>query len=229
MAVVKLAPIYSQLSGQAGSLIASRHRLGNVIRQSSRKSNVNSNYLSTARSLHVNVMRQWGLLTQVQRQLWIDSATSYPCFNRVGNQFFRSGLQFFAAINARLRPIGLAYILTPPSPIAVAGFNSDSLSIVASTHTINLFFSPTWPANYWVLVYMSRCMPLGRLPQNSDYKLIARLSAGNTSPYNLYSAYIARFPAYFQVGFQLHVKLIHLHSLTGSLSQPQFATGIVTT
>jgi len=115
-----------QLSGKAGSTVASRNRNGSYIRTRVSPMLVQNQYTDAVRSSFTDLAQRFRTLTAAQIAAWNALGTGITRSNSIGQPYTLTGLQAYLSINRNLQTISQDYIDTPPqnsAPQAPTSFN----------------------------------------------------------------------------------------------------------
>lgn len=184
-----------QLSGSAGSTVASHNRNGAYFRTRTIPVNPNSEAQQTARSIFTNLATDWRTLTEEQRLDWATLGAQMVRQDSLGVSYNLTGLQAFQSVNALRLQSGLAKIFAAPA--LEESLELASLSAVAELgpDALTLAFTPTpIGSSNRIQIWATRGVSAGRTffgPR--EYRLVTTTAANASSPVNLLAAYTARF------------------------------------
>lgn len=177
MAIIIPGPLAEEARGKIGGLVFSRNKGGQYVKGFAAPTNP-----STARQ--VEVRSQWSvlinaysvLITQLQRDGWVDLAAANPVLNRLGQSILLSGLNMYIRFNQTRLLTGSARIDTAPAAFLQAAADPN-LVLAAVTETTNSFdvaFDDTLP---WgdqdegrMVVFQGQGQSLGRQTFDGPYR-----------------------------------------------------------
>lgn len=159
MAIVKLGPIVSGISGKVGTVVFANAKQGLIIRPTPIRRAASSPFLSEARVRLQNIRITWSTLTAAQQASWNTLAKTTYTPNRIGQSSPMSAFHLFVRTNMQLRRNHDAIfadapnLAVGPTPRTVAAAFSAS-----GDFTINaqpppgfgsaIFYAYGWP--FWV-------------------------------------------------------------------------------
>ena len=119
--------LIAQGSGSVGGCVFSHNRYGKYIRNRSIPVNPNSIAQSDIRTQFADSAIRWKMtLTDMQRQSWNEYAAQVPKVDALGDPIFITGFNWYVAVNALRKYVGLAYLDQGPTT-----FNHSTLSSVS--------------------------------------------------------------------------------------------------
>lgn len=96
MGLIQLGPIVSNVSGKVGGVVFSRNRGGAYAKTFTVPTQPNTPRQIAARGALALAARRWvSTITNAQRETWENYAASTPVINRLGDERFLTGQQFF--------------------------------------------------------------------------------------------------------------------------------------
>jgi len=107
--------VYTSASGSVGGLTYARNRFGAYTRGRAVPVNPNSTRQQTARAFLAEFATAWASLTDAQRASWEAWAAIVTKTNKLGDQIFLTGFNWFVAINSQRAQAGITATLTVPS------------------------------------------------------------------------------------------------------------------
>lgn len=116
MAIVKLGPIVSGISGKVGTVVFANAKQALVLRPTPRTRRKSSNFLLRSQGFMSNIRRRWATLTDLQQNAWRTAAAELASTNRLGQSRPRNGFQYFVMTNKVVFPGPKTIIEDPPSP-----------------------------------------------------------------------------------------------------------------
>lgn len=174
------------LSGKMGGIVASHGAGGAYFRSLVIGTNPATTQQTLVRNSLANLVAIWQTLTQVQRDTWINYAANVPTTNRLGDQKFDTGQQWYVGVNTLRLQAGLQR-----NDICQQTFSLTVLTLptVAPTETgglLNVGFDNT---NQWaiktggaLLVYVGRDKSVTTNFFKGPYQLAGSILGDTTTP-----------------------------------------------
>lgn len=228
MATVLNPLMSADARGSVSSNTFSRNRSGNIVRNRTKPTNVNTPARAAVRSALSTVSQMWRTLTQAQRDAWELATANFPYLNKVGQVSLYSGQQLFMKFNQQLLVLGLATTETPPVPREFIELVQDAPPVfdIGSSATFTLGITPeVVPAGYQAVLQASAPVSAGvDSPASVSFKqinLIGGTSSLGDDQLNAYNAVYGSAPEGAKVWYR--VKLVAENSgqsspwLTGSV------------
>jgi hypothetical protein len=103
----------------------------------------------------------------------------------------------------------------PPLPSSINCFDSLSITATVGTPSIILTFTPAIENSMKVKLYMTAPQSAGVNFVKCEYRLLTILSSTDLTELDLYSLYIARWPAGFVAGSKIFIKTAQVNRSTG--------------
>ena len=103
MAIIRLGPIVSGISGALGGLVFVSGKNGTVVRPRPQPIHKRGPFVLAARARLYNIRRHWSTLTTLQQDSWRAAAVDFNTSNALGLSSPIGGFQLFVKINAELR------------------------------------------------------------------------------------------------------------------------------
>jgi hypothetical protein len=162
--------ILAQMSGSLNGSVFSHNRGGQYARNRSIPANPATTRQGEVRTSITVLSLQWGqVLTQSQRDAWINYAAANPVTNRLGDQTTLSGIAQYTKTNQfRVGTLGLSPVNDPPGAISPPGgqipsfVSADASSLGgAGQGMINTFVS-TATTGYSLALYSSGPLSPGK-------------------------------------------------------------------
>jgi len=169
----------------------------------------------------------WQNLTDDQRAAWKAYTQTHPVFNALGQSVTLSGHQAYVGITCRLDLASTSAITDPPTIAQPEALDSITVTydIGAGTSTIAYTTTPL-AANHHLWVLCAVTSSPGVEYVKNLYKLIHVSAAALASPYDWESDAVARFGT-IVVGQKVHFMVMQFSAVTGLLSAPRIASGVV--
>lgn len=123
MALLKLGAIATDIRGSVGGVTFTRSRTGAVARARVTPTASASPIASFERARHSVAVNHWRtVLTDAQRIVWNDAATTLRIPNKLGDLFSPSGFMLFMRSVGQLGPFGVPLPTVPPDPLVSPPF-----------------------------------------------------------------------------------------------------------
>lgn len=169
-------------SGKIGGHNVSPSRSGFSLRTSSRGRKCMSARQCRNRSDYSNICSIWHSLTPSQVATWNNASESGV-----------SGFQLFLHINKTALLFRSAPSLVFPALPSFNTFYVASAQLLFSSSYLQFTFAGAQINSFYLVVYATMPLSLGRQAVDNDFRLIAALSPRNWSAYNYYPSYAAVF------------------------------------
>lgn len=145
MALLKLGPAISSISGSIGGTTFARNKSGAYARQRTKPVNPNSVRQVAVRAIMSACRTIWfGTLTAAQRAAWALYANNVPMINRLGDTVNLSGYNMFTRSNAAKINAGLAAETDAPTTFSLPEQDTNlAASGVTGTQKISVSFDNT--------------------------------------------------------------------------------------
>lgn len=187
MALLKLGPAVSGISGSIGGTTFSRNRYGNYARARTKPVNPNSvRQVAVRAAMSLCRVIWFGTLTAAQRAAWALYATNVPMINRLGETINLSGYNQFCRSAAALLNAGLDVVAAGPTEFALP--EQDNTLAAASTaddQKLGITFDNTLPwahetgAN--LLIYMGAPQDTTRNFFNGPWRYAGKVAGSSTT------------------------------------------------
>jgi len=211
----KLSPIYSDLRGKMGNIVASTGRGGAYVRARVIPSNPQTVDQTTARSRITTLSQAWDGLTDNQRAQWRAAASNWVSTGIFGDKLEPSGFNLFIKLNANLSVCSIAMISVPPAKAAVAALTTFSATQVHAGATTLVYTATPAPAGSSYIIEATEPMSAGRSFVKSQYRIIAVIPAATASPYVATAVYAAKFGGPGLVGQKVFFRVRAINATTG--------------
>jgi hypothetical protein len=202
-------------SGKIGGHVASRNRGGAYFRTKVTPVNPSTTYQQNVRNRLTGLSQAWRSLTDTQRASWNSAVSDYARTDIFGDLRNPSGFTLYQRLNNNLLAIGESAIDVPPVPGSVHQFTSASIAVVTGTPAMTLSFAPAIPATDKVKLFATAPLSAGKTFVKSEYRIIEVLDNGDTTGYDMKTAYDAKFGAITENGLKVFVKLVPVNITTG--------------
>lgn len=188
--------LVGQLSGSAGSTVASHNRNGQYFRVRTIPVNPDTPRQSVVRTNVQELSQQYRSLTEAQRTAWGSLGDQMTRIDHLGNSYTLSGLQAYMSVNINRRTLSLADVTTAPAMTTVS-----ILAGVTSTYTAIggfdvIFTSTPLDAGEHLVAFATGPMSPGRnFAGKGQYRLIQVGADATASPLDITTNWVAKFGA----------------------------------
>jgi len=228
MALIKWGALVTDGRGKVGGTVLTRGRSGAVMRNKVTPLNPQTASQSASRNRLTSFSQAWKGLAQAQRDAWNAATGDYPRTNVFGDTVYPTGKNLYTMLNANLNLIGVAAILVPPVPEAVAAMDSITPAMAEGADTASLVFGPSpVPAGNVFLIRATAGMSPGREFVSSELKYIDFLDAADTTPEDFKAAYQAVFGSVPAAGLKVFIEVVGVNKVTGLMGTPLRGSCIV--
>lgn len=198
MALIKLTAIIDQISGKLNGTIFARNKGGNYVKGLSIPANPQTPHQQNVRNRFSYISQEWRNLTEEQRQSWREIAKVRPVRNRLGEERFLSGFQWFQKININSTLAGDGFREEPP-PLVTFPYPkkmNTNLSNFPDDFLLQLEVTAGNPATCSVLIFATPVISKGIYNFHSRLKMITDTPLNNLiapNYYNIRRLYISRY------------------------------------
>ena len=198
MALIKLTAIIDQISGKLNGTVFARNKGGNYVKGLSKPTNPQTSHQQTVRNRFSYISKEWRNLTEEQRQSWREIARVRPVKNRLGEDRFLSGFQWFQKINVNSTLAGDGFRETPPPLVRFPYPKKMNTNLSNFPHDFLLQLEVTAgnPDTCSVLIFATPIISKGIFNFHSRLKLIADTPLSNLitpNYYNILFYYVSRY------------------------------------
>lgn len=200
MALLKLGPAVSGISGSIGGTTFARNRYGAYARARTKPVNPNSTRQAAVRTIMSYCRTAWySTLTAVQRTQWALYANNVPMINRLGETINLSGYNQFCRSAAALQNAGLDIVAPGPTEFALPEQDA-SLAVAGdeSTQMLAVTFDNTlaWAheTGSSLLLYQGAPQDVTRNFFNGPWRYMGKVAGNDTTPPTSPSSIAAVFP-----------------------------------
>lgn len=192
-------------SGSIGSQTASRNRHGQYRRQRSMPVQPNSAAQVNARARLTTYTASWRGLTDAQRASWTAFANSFTVVNSLGLSVNLTGHQAYVKVNTVNVLLGDAAVTTPPALPAFVANTVTGLTALFTGQAMTL--TGAAPAVGTIMTVYASGQRSAGVSFEADFRYLGHFTNGATFPYNLATAYIAKYGALI-AGKKIFVKVV---------------------
>ncbi len=129
----------SSPSGAVGGIVFSHNRGGSYIRTLKVPTNPASAFQVLARNRMSDLTNRWlNTLTDAQRDDWATYAANVPIVNRIGEQIFLTGLNWYVASNSLRNQAGLLRSDDAPATFNLAAFSITTIVASEATQVVQV-------------------------------------------------------------------------------------------
>ena len=228
MAKVKYGEMIADMRGKINGTVHSKNRSGAYMRNKTSPVNPQTSFQSAVRASFAQFSQGWRSLTQVARDSWSSVVDQFSSTNVFGDNVKPTGANLYIALNRIIDTIGGVAITLPPIPAAVTAVDTISIDPDISDDSILVTYTPAIPATQTVAVYATRPQSAGISFVKNKYRFIEAIVAADVSPYDISTAYEAKFGTSWKTaGQKVFVKFVPIITLSG-ISAPGLASyGVV--
>lgn len=162
MALIK--PIHGEMAGSIAGNTYARNRFGQYVRQRRMPVNPRTETQLSNRAVFAALASHWNSqLSQAERDLWDQFAANVPRQNKLGDQIFVSGLNWFQHINTLQYQVGGTLIEAAPSVYALAILGQVAITYHTSTGVFDVAFdvADPWVSEDGAYLYIQQGRPVG--------------------------------------------------------------------
>jgi hypothetical protein len=229
MAKVLFSALVSDVRKKIGSTVFAKSRTGAYVRKKVSPTQPRTAAQRAVRANFTTNSKDWpGTLTATQRAGWNSLAASLVFKDRFGQSFKPTGLQLYQRANRNLSTISVASISDAPSSFSVGSPGTATLTATSGgTPAMSVAITGTPVTNEVPVVWAAPPISKGRTFVGKKYTYLFKAAAATAGPYNILSAYIAKYGALVS-GDNYNVEVSFINNLTGAqsgkISAQAFAT-----
>jgi len=228
MAKVKYGEMIADMRGKINGTVHSKNRFGQYMRNKTSPVNPQTSFQSAVRSSFATFTQGWRSLTELQRDAWAGAVDAFVRNNVFGDATRLTGANLYISLNRFIATIGGVAITSPPIPAAVTAISISDVDADISDDSILVTYAPAIPATHTVAVFATPPQSAGVAFVKNKYRFIESIVAADVSPYDISTAYEAKFGTGWKVaGQKVFVRFVPIITLSG-ISAPGFdAVGVV--
>lgn len=227
MAKIKWGLVVTDGRGKLGGHVLSKNRSGAIVRTKVSPANAQTTAQQLVRNRLTTYSQGWRSLTQAQRDAWNAAVGDFQRTNVFGDLVSPSGFNLYQRLNNNIVNVGGTPITTPPAVVGVTPSTLSGIVAIIAGDVLTCAFSPTVAADMAVKVFATAPLSAGRNYVKSDFRQVTVLDAAETSTYDLYAEYVAKFGSIGSPGQKIFVKFITVNSVTGEVGTGSQASNIV--
>lgn len=205
-------------SGKLGGQVAARNAAGSYLRTKVTPVNPNTDAQVEARSRLAANSKAWGSLTQAQRDTFNSNAIDFNSKNVFGDNVRLSGINVHGRLNNNLLLIGESVLTSCPTPTSIAGPTTVGLVSTFTGDVLTISPDLDVPVGYAGVVRATAPQSAGKKFVKSEFRVIDIAPEGSSGPYDIATAYEAKFGALPQAGEKVFVQIYLISKSTGIAS-----------
>ncbi len=222
----KTSPLFDDLSGKAGSIVAARNKGGLYVKPRRIPRNPRTRAQMSTRGILSSNSKAWETLTQLQRDAWNIAATNYQGSKNFGENVKLSGINAFVKFNNNLSMIGQPPINEPPVIPEFPIFNIASVIYTPAEENTPAKIEITLGgsqinADYFIVCRATAAFPQGRETMTSALRNIYTQVSDETNKIEIYDDYLAKFGTFPEIGKKIHFEVFLIGKTSGVASLKQ--------
>ncbi len=225
---IKFGALVVAGSGKIGGHVAARNSSGSYLRTKVTPTNPRTVDQIAARARLGANAKEWGNITQAQRDAWNQNAVDFNSKNVFGDDIKLSGINVFSRLNNNLLLIGESIISAPPTAERFAGPTTVSISSVVAGGVLTISPDFDVPVGAAGVVRMTAPQSAGKKFVKSEFRVINIAPEGSAAPYDVSAAYVSKFGALPLEGQKVFVEVYVISKTTGIASQRTVGSTITT-
>lgn len=204
-------------SGKIGGHVASKNRSGSYLRTKVTPVNRNSNAQIAVRGRLSSIAKAWRSLSAAAVKAWNSAVSDYSGTDIFGDVKNPTGFCLYQKLNNNSLRCGGAAITLPPLPIGV-GYATALSATATHAGVMSIVFAPTpVAADNALEIRATKAMSAGVSFVKSEYRIIGKVAAAGTSPYDAAAAYIAVFGSIGAAGEKIFFEVQECVLTTGQM------------
>lgn len=210
--------------GKLNGHVASKNRSGAYVRTKVTPTNPQTSFQLGARNLLTTLSQGWRALTQAQRDAWDAAVADFAKTDVFGDLRNPTGKNLYTRLNINLQNVGEAVISDPPLPSGGGAVICGAVAVTNGGAKTVAYTGAT--TGHKIQVWATPGVSPGKKFIKNDLRLIATFDGAAASPFDMATAYEARFgePA---VGTRVAVQLVSVNDTTGEMGTPSRGTALV--
>lgn len=210
--------------GKLNGHVASKNRSGAYVRTKVTPTNPQTSFQLAARNLLTSLSQGWRSLTQAQRDAWDAAVADFAKTDVFGDLRNPTGKNLYTRLNINLQNVGQATISDPPLPAGAGNVIIGAITVTNGGAKTVAYTGAT--DGHKIQVWATPGVSPGKKFLKNDFRLIATFDGAAASPFDMATAYEARFgePA---VGTRVGVQLVSVNELTGEMGVASRGTALV--
>ena len=224
---VKFGLVITDGSGKLGGHVVTQTKAGKALRTKSTPVNRRSTTQQGVKAIFSANAQAFRSLTAAQILAWNAAAADFKVKNYFGDVVQLSGMALYQQLNSNLQKVGAAVISTPPTQVAIGAVAALVITTLTAA-VMTITFTPTpITAGFAMLVEATRPVSPGVSYVKNQFRVITSVAAAQTSPQDIYSAYVAVFGAPI-LAKKVYVRATLVNVTTGQTGVSAQASLVVT-
>jgi hypothetical protein len=178
-------------SGSVAGQTASRNTFGQYIRTRATPVNPATTFQGVVRARLASNASAWRALTDIQRAGWEALGPQISRTDSLGQAYTLNGFMAYCLVNNNKLAAGDATVSAAPALVTPVNIVTLTITLTAALFSLAYTVTPL-AANTRMFAFASPQRSAGRSFE-SDYRLIGVTAAAAASPFNIFTAYQARF------------------------------------
>lgn len=178
-------------SGSYQGVTSSRNRFGQYVRARATPVNPASTFQGVVRARMSINAAGWRTLTATQREGWISLGNSMTRTDSLGQSYNLTGFAAYCSVNNVRLADGLTVVAAAPALSTPVNIATLVITLTAAAFSLAYTVTPLAAATY-LNVFVSPQRSQGRQFEG-DFRLVATSAAAAASPFDIFTAYVARF------------------------------------
>jgi len=220
---IKWGALVTDGRNKIGGHVASKNRGGAYLRTKVTPSNPQTSYQMAVRSLFAFFSQSWRNLTFAQIESWNNAVANFSTTDIFGDIRNPTGKNLYQKLNTNLINAQSTAITTPPLPEGVPEVGEPTPTVTNTGQIVSVAYteSPV-PADTVYIVEATQPMTVSQGFTKNQFRTLAVLTAGDTTPYVATSDYAARFGG-FVLNQYIHIRMKAINTNTGEVSSPKIS------
>ncbi|WP_118774640.1 hypothetical protein [Culturomica massiliensis] len=222
----KTSPLFDDLSGKAGNIVAARNRGGLYVKPRRIPRNPRTSAQMNTRGILSSNSKSWEGLTQAQREAWNAAAINYQGSKNFGENVKLSGINAFVKFNNNLSMIMQPAIDMPPILPEFPSFGIESVTYTAAGEETPAKLELTLNGNeisddFFIICRATAAFSAGRESMTSALRIINSQVSDKTGKIEVYTEYVKKFGSFPEIGKKIHFEIFLISKTSGVASLKQ--------
>lgn len=205
--------------GKIGGHVASKNASGNYFRTKVTPANPQTPAQQKVRADMAANAKAYSVLTEAQRDSFIEAAKEVVNKNIFGDNAKLSGINLFTRLNNNLKLIGESTIASAPAPIAIDYLPIIAASVAKGTPAMSLTFANAQAAGTHVVIRATSGLSAGKNFVKSEFRIIGTVDDITATPYDILALYVEKFGEVPAAGKKIFFESYVIDDSTGYSSQ----------
>lgn len=218
MARVKYGTIVTEIRGKVGGLVFQKCGSQLSMRVNPSKKIPSTTDAFYTRNRFVVLAKAWAQMSPEQKLSFTTQAPTYPTIDKWGNPIVLTAYQLFIYINRTVQLVE-GTVVTTAYPFYQFTSSTDGWQNASvSNETFEIIVVDEIPADFAVLIYVSKLLPANSYQVPDQVKFIYSLTDVMPDYYNIYASLVAHWGRVPVAGESFYINVISVNRYTGIIN-----------